>query len=615
MRKVDRVDGDVDALSKRIAYVRTWTYVSQRGHWLEDAAHWRERTRAIEDRLSDALHVRLTQRFIDLRTSVLVKGMKRKEKLVTTVNDKGEVTVEGQFVGRLDGFRFFPDAGAAPEASKAIKAASAQALAPELTLRSQKLSNAPNNELGFTEQGGLMWGDVAVGKLVVGADALSPRIEVFVDEEAGADVGGKVERRLKVFVDHQITSNFEHLIALKNDSGIDGISRGFAFRLIENLGIVNRWALAEEVKALDQDARKPLRTHGVRFGQYSIFLHSILKPAPTRLRVLLWSLWKGHQEFPPPPPPSLVTIPVMNSAPEGYYPVCGFHRAGELAIRIDMLERLADLLRSEDSRAGFEASSDMLSISGLNLEQFASLMRGLGYQATSGVRLKEKPAKTNAVEKAEKITDPRSEEIGNAPNAESSAVVAETEFANSERAGEKQLEKAPSARRNRAGEENADASYAKGHEVVGVAAASTVTNGSRPAPAVPENGDSPIAHAQNADSSDDGKNSTSNCEKEEVVFYTFTWVSKRKKQFRREGRKNARMQPEARVTRPSSGVGSEAPEKRSEKRLHSRNEKRDPKMGKRDKAPNAKKIKTSPPRAEFDPDSPFAALMSLKKKL
>ena len=108
IKRIDRADGDIDALSKRLAFIRTWTYVSQRKGWTSDESHWRGETRVVEDRLSDALHERLTQRFVDRRTSVLLRRLGQKEAIVAEVNDAGEVTVDGEFVGKLDGFRFQP---------------------------------------------------------------------------------------------------------------------------------------------------------------------------------------------------------------------------------------------------------------------------------------------------------------------------------------------------------------------------------------------------------------------------------------------------------------------------------------------------------------------------
>ena len=391
IKRIDRTDGDIDALSKRLAYIRTWTYVAQRRGWTRDESHWRGATRVVEDRLSDALHERLTQRFVDRRTSVLLRRLGQKEAMVAEVNETGEVTVEGEFVGKLDGFRFRADKGAGGAEEKTIKSAALQALAPQFHLRADRFYNAPDTEIDFTEQGGLMWGSAAVGKLVAGSDPLKPQVQVFVDDVAGPEVAQKVERRLQHFIDRKIAALFEPLIALSKDEALTGLARGFAFQMVENFGIIPRAKVADDVKALDQDARGALRKHGIRFGQFTIFMPLLLKPAPTRLRLVLWSLANGLNEFPEAPPPGLVTIPVEKDAPEGADTMAGYRNAGTRAIRIDMLERLADMLRAEDTRGGFEAKADMLSITGMTLEQFADLMTGLGYRAEKGERVKAKP--------------------------------------------------------------------------------------------------------------------------------------------------------------------------------------------------------------------------------
>ncbi|WP_420566941.1 helicase-related protein [Thalassovita sp.] len=400
VQRIDRTDGDIDTLSKRLAFIRTWTYVAQRSGWVDDETHWREETRAVEDRLSDALHTRLTQRFVDRRTSVLLRRLKQKEALLAEVNDQGEVTVEGEFVGRLEGFRFRQDKDATGQEAKTLRQASLQALAPHFNLRADRFYNAPDTEIDFTEQGGLMWGEHAVGKLVSGADPLKPEVTAFVDDEAGADVAQKVQRRLQHFIDRKIAALFEPLLAMSQDEALPAQARGFAFQLVENFGIIPRGQVADEVKALDQDARGTLRKHGVRFGQFTIFMPLLLKPAPTRLRLVLWSLSKGLQDFPEAPPPGLVTVPALEGMPDGFFAMSGYRAAGERAIRIDMLERLADMLRAEDSRGGFEAKADMLSITGMTLEQFADLMQGLGYNADKGEREKVKATPAEALTEA-----------------------------------------------------------------------------------------------------------------------------------------------------------------------------------------------------------------------
>jgi ATP-dependent RNA helicase SUPV3L1/SUV3 len=391
VNRLDRTDGDIDTLSKRLSYIRTWTYVAQRNGWVSDEMHWRDATRAVEDRLSDALHERLTQRFVDRRTSVLLRRLKQKEALLAEVNDKGEVTVEGEFVGKLEGFRFRQDKDATGQEAKTLKAASVQALQPHFHLRADRFYNAPDTEIDFTEQGGLMWGDQAVGKLEKGDDPLKPRAVAFVDDEAGPDVAQKVQRRLQHFIDRKVASLFEPLLNIQRDETLTGLAKGFGYRMVEAMGVVARADVADDVKALDQDARGTLRKHGIRFGQFTIFMPLLLKPAPTRLRLVLWSLNNGLDVFPEAPPPGLVTVPAQADTPAEHHTVSGYRAAGARAIRIDMLERLADMVRSENSRAGFEATADMLSITGLTLDQFADLMGGLGYRAEKGERAKVKP--------------------------------------------------------------------------------------------------------------------------------------------------------------------------------------------------------------------------------
>ncbi len=484
VKRIDKVAGDIDALSKRLAFIRTWTYVAQRKDWVADAAHWRGETRAIEDRLSDALHEALTQRFVDRRTSVLLRRLKQKEALVADVNENGEVTVEGHFIGKLEGFRFQLDPSASVEEAKTLRATAIAALQPAFNLRSDKFYNSPDTEIDITEQGGLMWGEYAVGKLVVGADALSPSVAPFVDEEAGPDVAEKVRRRLSHFIDRRITAQFETLLALKNDETLTGMAKGVAFRIVEAMGVLPRAEIADDIKGLDQDQRGLLRKHGVRFGQFTIFQQLMLKPAPTRLRLVLWSLTAGLDEFPEAPPPGLVTVPAVKDAPEGYYAHAGYRLAGDRAIRIDMLERLADMIRSQDTRSGFEANPDMLSITGLTLEQFANLMEGLGYKAEKGERPKVKA--TVPTPEADKATE--------------TVVEPATEPAT-----------------------DADAPAAEATTDTEVPAAKAPTDAEAPAEA-PE-----VVPAVEADADVEPKDADAEPAEPEVeVFYTFTWAPRRR---------------------------------------------------------------------------------------
>ncbi|WP_232844961.1 helicase-related protein [Paracoccus onubensis] len=551
VKRIDRTHGDIDALSKRLAYIRTWTYVAQRTGWVEDENHWRGETRAVEDRLSDALHAALTQRFVDRRTSVLLRRLKQKESLVAEVNDKGEVTVEGEFAGRLEGFRFRPDQTATADEAKMLNRVSYEALRPHFHLRADRFYNAPDTELDFTEQGGLMWGEAAVGKLTKGADALHPGVDVFVDDEAGDEIAEKVRRRLQHFIDRKVAALFEPLLSMEKDEALTGLPRGFAFRLIEALGVLPRASVATEVKELDQESRGMLRKHGVRFGQFTIFMPALLKPAPTRLRLVLWSLTEGLDEFPESPPPGLVTIPHIPEVPDGYYTLSGYCPAGERAIRIDMLERLADLLRAQDTRGGFEATADMLSITGMTLEQFAGLMQGLGYAAEQGEREKVKAAEPEAPAPA--VTD--EERPSDAPMTEEESVLAAETRAKWE---------AEQAEKRRAEAEMS------GEAVSGE--------------------ETPV---------------------ETEVFYTFRWAPKPRGNRRPQGQSRRESQKNARSEDGKPGGGRESGKQGGGREGGKPRGKGASRKGGKPQGP---KTFTSRPEKKADPDSPFAVLAVLKDK-
>ncbi|MBM2577272.1 hypothetical protein JQC91_13265 [Jannaschia sp. Os4] len=590
VKRIDRTTGDIDTLSKRLAYIRTWTYVAQRKGWVENQDHWRGATRAVEDRLSDALHAALTARFVDRRTSVLLRRLKMKEGLVAEIDDKGGVTVDGEALGRIEGFRFTQTGTTTPDEAKTVRQAASAALRPEFHLRADRFYNAPDTQLDFTEQGGLMWGDAAVGKMVKGSDPLKPSVEAFVDEDAGPEVAEKVARRLQHFVDRKVQAAFEPLLAMSKDEALTGLARGFAFRLLESFGVIPRTEVAQEVRDLDQDARGQLRRHKVRFGQHTVFLPDLLKPAPTRLRLVLWGLWTGLDEFPEAPPPGLVTVPAAKGAPEGYYPMAGYRLAGERAIRIDMLERLADMIRGEDTRGGFEAKADMLSITGLTLEQFADLMGGLGYAAEKGERPKAaRPAKDAKAEPPAAAQPPADAEP--APPVDEGGADATPA---SETVEQTQPE----------GEAPADHAQAAGDVHEAVATAQEVSDEAAEAPAEPEGEGAPQEDAATAAEVDGeaGAPEGATPEAETEVFYTFTWSPPRRQGRgpRREGQ--------------GQGQGQGRGQPRGD-RPKGKGKPKGPRAGGKDGGGKAQRYESRPKREKaIDPDNPFAALAALKDK-
>jgi ATP-dependent RNA helicase SUPV3L1/SUV3 len=397
----DRVDGDIDTLSGRIAQIRTWTFVANRPDWLADPEHWQGITREVENKLSDALHERLTERFVDRRTSVLMRRLRENTMLNTEIGKTGEVIVEGHVIGRLDGFTFAPDAAEAGSDAKALQATALKALAGEIDARAEKLSAAPDEQFVLTSDGTIRWTGDAVAKLVAADDALHPRLRIISDERLNGAPREAVQTRLDLWLKTHIEKLLGPLFDLAKAEDITGIARGIAFQLIEALGVLERSKIAAEMKDLDQPSRASLRKYGVRFGAYHIYLPALLKPAARALASLLWaerqnnvdmSALSGAQHL---AGSGRTSFPVDKLLDRDAYRVLGYRQCGERAVRVDILERLADLIRPAlawretspgekpvaafDGR-GFVVTQAMTSLTGSAGEDFASILRALGYR-------------------------------------------------------------------------------------------------------------------------------------------------------------------------------------------------------------------------------------------
>ena len=388
LARVNRTDGDIDTLATRIAHVRTWTYVSNRSDWVENTSEWQERTRAIEDRLSDALHERLTQRFVDRRTSVLMKRLRQNEELMASVTQDGEVLVEGEFVGRLNGFVFVLDPRAQGPEGKTLRTATEKAVSLEIEARAARLAAANDPEFHLSDHARVLWQGMTVAELSASDDPLKPKVTLLAGEELSAASREAAQARLESWLDAHVREVLQPLIALKEAEDIEGLARGVAFRITEHLGSLPRDLVSEDIRALEQPARAQLRKYGVRFGAYSIYLPALLKPQPTRLRLILWALRRDEQapfaDLPTPPAGGLTSVVLDETAPEGFYQAIGFRVCGGRAVRIDMLERLADMIRpiisSGAYNGGFIVTPDMMSLVGCSGEDFAGLLKGLGYR-------------------------------------------------------------------------------------------------------------------------------------------------------------------------------------------------------------------------------------------
>lgn len=424
--QADNANGDIDTLSGRIAQIRTWTFVANRPDWLSDPDHWQGITREVENKLSDALHERLTERFVDRRTSVLMRRLRENSVLNTEIGKTGEVIVEGHAIGRLDGFTFAPDAAEAGSDAKALQAAAQQVLAGEIDARAEKLGAAPDDQFVLASDGTIRWTGDAVAKLVAADDALHPRLRIIADDRLNGAPREAVQTRLDLWLKTHIEKLLGPLFGLSKAEDITGIGRGIAFQLVEALGVLERTKISAEMKDLDQASRATLRKYGVRFGAYHIYFPALLKPAARALASLLWaekqdnvdmSALSGAQHL---ASSGRTSFAVDKALPRDAYRLLGYRQCGERAVRVDILERLADLIRPalawRESSPGekpagafdgrsFVVTQAMTSLTGSAGEDFASILRALGYRMERRAPLPPKPVPAAEAAIAEAVTD------------------------------------------------------------------------------------------------------------------------------------------------------------------------------------------------------------------
>ncbi len=388
LEKLSKTSGDVDALAARLAHVRTWAYAAHRSDWTESPEQWRAETREVEDRLSDALHERLMQRFVDRRTSALMKGLRDEKDLLAGVSAEGDVTVEGHFVGRLDGLVFRPDADGKEFAAKALRSAALKALAPEVNRRLVALVRAPLIDFAIKPDGQVSWQDEPVARLVAGPSLLDPGVKLIGGELGGADQQGAARQAVAARVKEILETQLAALMTLKtgaNDAELAGPARGVAWRLFEAGGALPRHEIADEVRALELPERRALRKLGVQIGEHVIYLPALVKPAPAQHYTLLRALEKGELDMSWVPAPGLTSIANDRSRARTDYAAIGFQTCGPRAVRFDMLERLADEIRDAKRKTGkshFELGASMTALLGCSVDDLRGVLGALGYRRT-----------------------------------------------------------------------------------------------------------------------------------------------------------------------------------------------------------------------------------------
>jgi ATP-dependent RNA helicase SUPV3L1/SUV3 len=380
--KLDKLEGNVDSLSNRIANVRTWSYVSNKNNWIENQDYWIEKTKLLEDRLSDRLHEELTKTFIDKRASILARGLKQDMEFKTEILENNDLKINEQFIGKINGLKLELDLkkGALETDIKSLKKAARQTISPELERRIQNIIDTGLIELNNDFK--IYWNKFAIAKLTPGNDYLSPNFDLIVDEIIEQDQRQKLSSFINRWLKNKVNTVLQSLIDLKNLKDKHSSIKALAYQLYENNGVLKRDNVSEYLKNLGQSERKVLRNLGVKFGRYHVFLFKLIKPDPVTLRTLLWKNY--HQKYFKLNPPTfgLNFIDDKENRNKYFMLLCGFEKFDNYYVRIDILERLFMQIINSGSEENKEIKliPEMLNLLGCSKDNFRNLVQKMNYK-------------------------------------------------------------------------------------------------------------------------------------------------------------------------------------------------------------------------------------------
>ena len=389
LEHLDKYNGNIDTLTNRISNVRTWSYVSNKKNWASNSDYWIERTKYIEDRLSDKLHEELTKSFIDKRISILSRNLKQGITLATEIKNENEVIIDGQYMGRLNGMKLELDlkSGSLKTDIKSLRKAARQAIAPELMKRVNKIIESGVFKLNDDHK--IYWMDNPIAYITRGKNYLNPKLELLVDEAIDPESKEKLKIYLEKKLNELISSELSNLVNLSKTKFKNNYARALCYQLFENNGVIKRETIHQMMKNISKEDRLSLRKVGVKIGRYHIFLPRMLKPSAVELRVKLWKLYFPEDKKNIIPKFGLNFLKNETKKNNKFLLICGFENFNKFYIRVDILERLFLRIIENTKNGAFKIDSDMINLIGCSKENFFKLLELMEYRSKKSKKEKE----------------------------------------------------------------------------------------------------------------------------------------------------------------------------------------------------------------------------------
>ena len=377
---LDRYDGNIDTLANRISNVRTWSYVANKKNWANNSDYWVERTKYIEDKLSDKLHEELTKSFVDKRISILSRTLKQDVALATEIKNENEVIIDEQYIGRLSGLKLDLDLKSESLKTdiKSLRKAARQAIAPELMRRVNRIIRSEVLRLDNDHK--IYWMDSPIAYISKGTNYLNPKLRLIVDEAIDPETKEKLKINLEKKLRTLISSELSDLVNLIKSKFKNNYARALCYQLFEKNGVMKRKTVNEMIKNISKDDRSNLRKAGVKIGRYHIFLPRMLKPSAVNLRVKLWKLYYPEDKKYIIPKSGLNFLKNETIENNKFLLICGFENFNKFYIRVDILERLFLKIIENIKDGVFKIDSNMINLIGCSKENFYKLLELMEYK-------------------------------------------------------------------------------------------------------------------------------------------------------------------------------------------------------------------------------------------
>ena len=377
---LDKYEGNIDTIANRILNVRTWSYIANKKNWADNSDFWIERTKYIEDKLSDKLHEELTKSFVDKRMSVLSRSLKQDIMLSTEIKNENEVIIDGQYIGQLKGLKLELElkSGSLKTDIKSLRKAARQAIAPELMRRVDKIVKSDDFRLDDNHK--IYWMDNPIAYIKPGKNYLNPKLELIVDEAIDIESKEKLQNNLEKKLDLIIRTELSDLVKLSESKFKNGYVRALCYQLFENNGVIKRETVNEILKNITKTDRPDLRKSGVKIGRYHVFLPRMLKPSAVDLRVKLWKLYFEKDKKNTIPKSGLNFLKDETKKNKKFLLICGFENFDKFYVRVDILERLFLKIIDNSKNGSFKIDSDMMNLIGCSKENFFKLMELMHYK-------------------------------------------------------------------------------------------------------------------------------------------------------------------------------------------------------------------------------------------